>query len=139
MLTFKQYINEKWSGERGGYRTHHGIVDGHKVTTKFSPQHSIDNKGKHGGWHAVDFYVNHSLNDGEVKDSKTKVKIMHHVHKVISHFIEKKRPKSLSMSGNSDKKRNLYAHVAQRIAKKHGGEVEHDVTDTYIEFPKNKT
>ena len=145
MLTFKQYINEKWRGVSDGTRTHDSVINGQKITTHFGGHG--DKEPRKQGSYSVDFFVNSSTkNHKEVKDSKTQVKILHHVNKVVSHFIKKKNPKRLRMSGNSDKKRNLYAHAAERIAKRHGGTVSHDyedrghgddhVTDTYIDFPK---
>ena len=85
----------------------------------------------------MDFFVNHTIHNLKtVKDAETRVKILHHVHRNISHFIQKKNPSRLSLDGNTDKKKKLYAQVAQRLAKEHGGKVRQHKTMTHIHFPK---
>lgn len=146
MISYKQFIAEKWSRGmllpynddtpilRDKMVTDTTEIGGKKVGVHFTKSYLRDKHVK------VDFTVDHSFKDQDSNNlSPTdKINVLHHVHKVISDYIKKKKPKSISMSSNSYPKKQLYKAYAASLAKKHNGEVDRTADDIKVNFGQNK-
>ena len=147
MLTFKQYIAEKWKRgfpnseqfSRGHALHHEADVGKHKVKviiTHGSEGDRPDPKNVN-----VDFSVNHSFNKhiAAVKSPEEHMQILHHIHKVINHYVSRRKPERIRFAGNTDEKKAMYAKYADHLARKYKGKVtspSFGVTDVHMD--KNK-
>ena len=133
MKTFKQFVAEKWirgvgigSGSKKRTRkwgiTHTDQVAGHDVEVSITHLHRSMNDPKRKGHVAVNFAVDGS-DEKEDMRSKDGAKILHHVHKVVKHYIEKRKPKEIRMLGNTKQKQDVYSQYAHRLAKHFNGSV----------------
>jgi hypothetical protein len=150
MMTFKQFLAEGW--KRGlalskdqtsqhrakgkyGYLSHRGDVDGHSVAVTVYRSEL--------GHHNINFGVSpprhkhYSDNRNNDLPKQTGQKILRHVHQVVSNYIKKSKPKEIWMDGNTDKKRNLYRHYGDLLAKKHNGKSEHSAAGTIVTFKQH--
>ena len=116
MKTFRQFSEEWKRGHKDSYSqtlNHHFKVDGHDVQVSFD-------KDADGKETLIDFEVNHTMH--KTKKSPVSPKILHHVNKVIKHYLSKKhREGTFYMSPNSATKKKIYHQYANRLAKQLGG------------------
>ncbi len=130
-----KHLNEGWKRGNGLYKegpksksVHHtDKVDGKDVMVQFQKGYNKD-VGIH---FTVDdrYHTNKSNDNGH--------KILHHIHKVIGHYIKKSKPASIRMRGNHPVKDNMYLKYGELIAKQHDG-----VWDDHwkqVVFPKNQS
>lgn len=122
MLSFKQYINEKWSvdsfdSKRTGkklFSSNWKKIDDHEVGTHFS--------GNADKEFNLEYTVNGNLvNQGTPRD--TGKKIINHVNKSVNTFVRHMKPKELGFQSKYDQNISANAILAKRLARKHNGEV----------------
>lgn len=140
MKTFKQFQEEWKRGFPLNNRTfgrerslhHTANVRGHKVNVIIS-HHDKEYGDKNLKGHvSADFSVNGSFNsDPEKAPSGEDGKhILHHVHKVLKHYIEKRKPKQVLLAGNTRRKNQIYLTYAKHLAKSiKGSKIENDHED----------
>jgi len=130
MKTFKQFVSEEW--ERGSplslnhqhskryALTHSAQVAGHHVQVIVKHQDKAMQSKSLRGVRSVDFAVDGSL-DKEKIPAKHGKEILHHVHKVIKHYVERRKPEEIGMAGNTDQKNRVYKSYAKKLARQTGG------------------
>jgi hypothetical protein len=139
MLSFKQFLVEKWGRERREYShlVHSGTVGNHKVEVHYMH----DGYGFHrrnGGRWGVNFKVNDSAEDGGVLHPAHQRQVLDFVHKSIHGFVKKKQPHVIAMVANSPTKNSLYGRFADSIARKHGGKAYADEGSHEVVFNRKK-
>jgi len=129
--SFKQFVAEEW--KRGSpvssnksygrkWALHHSAkVGNHDVNVIIQHQDKEFDEKKLKGAVSVDFQVDGSFDKEHIQNSKHGMDILHHVHKVVKHYIERRKPNKLDFMGNSDRKNQMYAAYAKRLAKSVGG------------------
>ena len=128
MKTFKQYIAEKWKRgfpnseqfSRGHALHHEADVGKHKV--KVIITHGTANDKPDPKHVDIDFSVNNTFNKkvADVRSPEDHMRILHHIHKVINHYVSRRKPERVRFTGNTDEKRAMYAKYAEHLSKKHG-------------------
>lgn len=121
MLTFKKWLNEAVRIKRYrdnpfafGEIQHVHDIDGNRVKTIFTV--------KRGRAADVDFTVNDSFSAGEMRNAppETRAKILDHVKNKVDSWVEKNKPRELSMASNHPDKDAVYRAFMTRLAAKHG-------------------
>lgn len=152
MLTFKQF-QEEW--KRGSpvssnksygrkWALHHSAKVGrHDVNVIISHHDKEFDSKESKGDVSADFQVNGSFDKQINHPTKEEGKqILHHVHKVLKHYIERRKPRSVTMSGNTKAKSETYEKYAKHLAKKVGGRVQNfgkeKILGTILHLGKNK-
>ena len=130
MKTFRQFSEEWNRGDERNTVEHSATVGKHQVHVVVTHK---ENKGHVG----IDFLVNHSYNKEDVS-SKDGAKILHHVHKIVKHYVEKRKPHTVHFSGNNDEKDQMYRHYANRLAKQFGGRTKKIIGGVNVHMDKNK-
>lgn len=134
-VEFKHNVLGSSHGKMYHEITHTSHVDGHEVHVRFP--------GNSEGHYHAHFEVNGSgdNNRAGVTNTHTNKKVLYHVHHVLHSFIHKHKPASLKfIAGDEDeekqeKKRKVYAHLADHVAKKYRGYAEHGEHSSEVWFP----
>lgn len=139
MRSFKEFITEKWHASPGYDDLHHtSEIHGKKVMIAFT-KHDVNYRTgkKHGGEWKIDFYVDGtSVKRHEMKPEHGR-EILHHVHRVVSHFINKKKPSSLVMDGDTERKNQVYHRFAGSLQRSHGADVKSRYDGVRVVFPED--
>ena len=124
--SFRSYILENWNRD-GDYHAHEARVGVDRVRTTFV---GTGKKNYH-----VNFRVNDSIDAKHAlatKDPKRGRYILSHVHNITNEFIRKQKPKSIAMTGNTDKKDNVYSAYRDRLARQHSGYHDADAKTVHL-------
>lgn len=137
MKSFKEYLTEKWAAvyRRFDDLEHRDTIHGHDVQIQFSKKGSPYRTGKKRGsdWN-IDFFVHGDSKKHHSMKPEHGKEILHHVHRVVKHFIDKKKPESIVMLGDTPKKNHLYHHFAKTLAKTHNVSIENYGSGTRVHF-----
>lgn len=115
MKSFKEFLDESYevSSMAGGGYMNDTNVAGNNVTTSFIPLRSKDH-------YEADFTVNSNWDD-RYSGATHKHLILHHVGKVLNHFINTHSPKKIEFQAyNKVKHNDSFGEFAQKLAKHHG-------------------
>lgn len=129
-LFFEEFRHYDWGS------VHHADVAGHQVRIGFSRRGTRDDGRTHFG---VSYNVDGSMSRGNISPEHGK-HVLHHVGKVVDAFIKDRKPAALSMSGSDSdmhtgiKKQKMYMHLANRLAKKHGGKTDSSFWQSTVHF-----
>ena|SRR5688572_11193707 len=95
---------------------HSGSVGNHHV--------EMDYRQFSGRYFVTRMHINGSDWRGQLMHGPLKMGALSFARNSMSHFIKTVKPKTLYFSGNTSDKNDLYKHLAQHLAKKHGGKYE---------------
>jgi hypothetical protein len=145
--SFKQFVAEKWSrGDptsvspkytRRYALTHTGKVGNHEVNVTIKHLDKEHHAPGLKGLRNIDFSVNGSYDEEDIP-AKDGHKILHHVHKVIKHYIERRKPREVEMAGNTEEKSKVYKRYGEHLAKTLGGSTRGDSVVTKFTPGKKK-
>lgn len=126
--------------EASGYHQydHRAVVGGHHVHVEFRRRGAHTNSFGQNQYHAH-FYVNGTSSREHVGEHGPR--ILHHVARVVDHFVRTHKPHAIHFeAGDNDvgvesHKHDVYGHFADRLARAHGGDTEHDSHEHSVYFP----
>lgn len=119
MISFAEFLDEQMFQKHGSDYVHLANIHGHHVHLGF---YGND------GTYEVAYLVNHNHTiSGSHVEPEHRAKILHHVNRVINHFIVNHKPKSVFFSTVDSRAERTYEQLGKRLAKKYGGKYEHDI------------
>ena len=131
MIGFREFLKESWKRPGGEDVEHEGRVGGQRVKVCFL--------------HRGEARYHIQFATGIPKTLISGHKIVKHVGDRVDQFIRHRKPKSIQMSGDSEKKAELYGQFAKHLVKKHGashiawvGGDDHEPDSHEVFFDKGK-